>query len=221
MANSHYADKTDKESELEQNNSYIVRRITGEWAILLENKDVLPRPSAEIIALFGNIARQTINGGTGSGNANITVKATVKNTCSEYNGKENVQVNVNDPNGHLQNPFRVLVGFLMKLQFNIYIIIDTNNKFLHGDFMIFVLVFKFEIVWILRFLCCELCCWNFNNFCTLKLKFHRICYMSIALLRFILWRIFTMDSWRRYLHGMQNWTWQTCHSWTTPERYHM
>ena len=41
----------------------------------------------------------------------ITVKATVKNTGSKYNGKEAVQVYVSPPKGHLHKPFQVLVGF--------------------------------------------------------------------------------------------------------------
>ncbi|KAK8876164.1 hypothetical protein M9Y10_006353 [Tritrichomonas musculus] len=73
MADSHYADKSDKVSELEQKNSDTVRRLVGEAAVLLENKGVLPLPSAGKVALFGNGARQTIKGGTGSGNVNSRI----------------------------------------------------------------------------------------------------------------------------------------------------
>lgn len=59
MADSHYADKTDEVTELERRNSETVRKLVGEASVLLENKGILPLPSACKVALFGNGARQT------------------------------------------------------------------------------------------------------------------------------------------------------------------
>ena len=78
MADTHYADKTDKVPELEQKNSETVRRIVGEAAVLLKNEDVLPLPSAGKIALFGNAARNTIKGGTGSGCVNSRIVVNIE-----------------------------------------------------------------------------------------------------------------------------------------------
>ena len=83
MADSHYADKTDKVSELEQKNNDTVRRIAGECAVLLENKGVLPLPSAGKVALFGNGARQTIKGGTGSGCVNSRIVINIEKGLEE------------------------------------------------------------------------------------------------------------------------------------------
>ena len=63
-------DKSEQISELEQQNSAAVRKIVGEAAVLLKNDGVLPLPSAGKVSLYGNAARNTFKGGTGSGCVN-------------------------------------------------------------------------------------------------------------------------------------------------------
>lgn len=70
MSDFYYADKTDAVSELEKRNSETVRKLAGECAVLFENDGTLPLPNVGKIALFGNGARHTIKGGTGSGGVN-------------------------------------------------------------------------------------------------------------------------------------------------------
>lgn len=70
MADTHFADRTDSVTELEKKNDATVRKTVGEAAVLLQNKGALPLQGPGKIALFGNAARKTIKGGTGSGDVN-------------------------------------------------------------------------------------------------------------------------------------------------------
>lgn len=70
MADSRFADKIDQITELEQKNMDTVRKLVGEAAVLLENKNALPLSSAGNVAVYGNAVRRTIKGGTGSGCVN-------------------------------------------------------------------------------------------------------------------------------------------------------
>ena len=78
MADFYHADKTDAVSELEKRNSKTVRSLAGECAVLLENDGTLPLPKAGEIALFGNGARHTIKGGTGSGDVNSRIVVNIE-----------------------------------------------------------------------------------------------------------------------------------------------
>ena len=66
-------------SKREQENMEIAREIAAEGIVLLENDGVLPFQSdIKKIALFGNGARQTIKGGTGSGDVNVRSYITIE-----------------------------------------------------------------------------------------------------------------------------------------------
>ena len=65
------ASYTDEVSELEKKNRILAKEIAAEGIVLLENDGVLPLHADDIkIALYGNGARRTIYGGTGSGEVN-------------------------------------------------------------------------------------------------------------------------------------------------------
>ena len=71
LMNQFYADTSENVSELEKKNQEIIRSISGECFVLLENDGTLPLKADTIkIALFGSGARHTIKGGTGSGDVN-------------------------------------------------------------------------------------------------------------------------------------------------------
>ena len=58
-------------SSREKRNMERARKVASQGMVLLENKGVLPiDKSVKTIALFGNGARRTIKGGTGSGDVN-------------------------------------------------------------------------------------------------------------------------------------------------------
>lgn len=66
-----YAGSNPEVSEREKRNMERSRRIAGQGMVLLKNEGVLPlRDEVRSIALFGNGARRTIKGGTGSGDVN-------------------------------------------------------------------------------------------------------------------------------------------------------
>ncbi len=65
-----HALKTNEITEMEINNQNKVRSFAGECVVVLENDGVLPLSSVSSVALFGNGARHTIKGGTGSGDVN-------------------------------------------------------------------------------------------------------------------------------------------------------
>lgn len=66
-----YAANTDKVEQRELDNAKIARALAGECMVLLENDGTLPiSANGGKIALYGNGARATIKGGTGSGDVN-------------------------------------------------------------------------------------------------------------------------------------------------------
>ena len=54
----------------EKEHMELSRRLAGECVVLLENDGTLPFKDVRKIALFGTGARQTVKGGTGSGDVN-------------------------------------------------------------------------------------------------------------------------------------------------------
>lgn len=70
---------SDKVTELERENQKKVRAQAGECMVLLENDGALPlSKNQNKLALFGNGARHTIKGGTGSGDVNTREVITVE-----------------------------------------------------------------------------------------------------------------------------------------------
>ncbi len=67
---SYHARTTDKITPEEIAHSDIVRKLAGECVVVLENNGALPIEEPCKVALFGNGARHTIKGGTGSGDVN-------------------------------------------------------------------------------------------------------------------------------------------------------
>lgn len=65
-----HALKTNEITAMEVTNQNKVRAMAGECVVVLENDGVLPLEKASKVALFGNGARHTIKGGTGSGDVN-------------------------------------------------------------------------------------------------------------------------------------------------------
>lgn len=66
-----YGLRTNEVTPLERENQQAVRRLAGECMVLLENDGALPlKDSERKIALYGNGARHTVKGGTGSGDVN-------------------------------------------------------------------------------------------------------------------------------------------------------
>ena len=79
-----YASSNPQVSEREKRNMERSRRIAGQGMVLLKNEGVLPLKS-EIkgIAIFGNGARRTIKGGTGSGDVNSRFVVSIEQGLSE------------------------------------------------------------------------------------------------------------------------------------------
>ena len=65
-----FASKSDNIEERELRHAALSRELAGECIVLLKNRGVLPLESTKKIALYGNGARHTIKGGTGSGDVN-------------------------------------------------------------------------------------------------------------------------------------------------------
>lgn len=66
-----YATRNPEISIREQRNMTRARRIAADGMVLLENNGVLPlKADGRVLALFGNGARRTVKGGTGSGDVN-------------------------------------------------------------------------------------------------------------------------------------------------------
>ncbi len=61
-----YGNRTKQETALEKDNREIAKKIAAEGFVLLENNGVLPLKNKKI-ALYGNGARMTVKGGSGSG----------------------------------------------------------------------------------------------------------------------------------------------------------
>lgn len=74
-----YATTNPDVSERERQNENHSRRIAAEGMVLLENNGILPMAlKGRKIALFGNGARHTVQGGTGSGEVNTRTIRTVE-----------------------------------------------------------------------------------------------------------------------------------------------
>lgn len=77
MAN-YYASRSSKISSRERKHMEAVRGLAGECMTLLENDGTLPLQAAGKIALYGNGARHTVKGGTGSGDVNTRTVVTIE-----------------------------------------------------------------------------------------------------------------------------------------------
>lgn len=74
-----YATTNPDISKRELQNLKLCRKIAAEGMVLLENNGILPmKIKGKKIALFGNGARHTISGGTGSGDVNARSIITVE-----------------------------------------------------------------------------------------------------------------------------------------------
>lgn len=67
----------------ERAHGQLSRRMAGECVVLLENDGALPLTRRGNVALFGNGARATIKGGTGSGDVNTRSNVTVEDGLNE------------------------------------------------------------------------------------------------------------------------------------------
>ena len=67
----------------ERSHSDSIRRIAGECMVLLENDGVLPLSGPQKVALYGNGARATVKGGTGSGEVNSRDSVSVEQGLEE------------------------------------------------------------------------------------------------------------------------------------------
>lgn len=74
----YYASKTNEISKREIDHMNLVRGLAGECMTLLENDGVLPLKSIGNLALYGNGARHTVKGGTGSGDVNTRSVITIE-----------------------------------------------------------------------------------------------------------------------------------------------
>ena len=74
----YYAGTSGEISKSEKEHMQLVRELAGECMTLLENDGTLPLKNAGKIALFGNGARHTVKGGTGSGDVNTRSVATIE-----------------------------------------------------------------------------------------------------------------------------------------------
>lgn len=79
----YHARTTDKITEWEKAHSEDVRRLAGECVVVLKNDGTLPVLEPSKIALFGNGARHTIKGGTGSGDVNSRFVVNVEQGLKE------------------------------------------------------------------------------------------------------------------------------------------
>ena len=73
-----YARKSAEPTSQELEHKKISRALAGECMVLLENNGALPLGEKERIALYGNGARHTIKGGTGSGDVNTRDNVTIE-----------------------------------------------------------------------------------------------------------------------------------------------
>ena len=74
----YYAATSGEISERERLHMNLVRSLAGECMTLLENDGTLPLKKTGKIALYGNGARHTVKGGTGSGDVNNRSVATIE-----------------------------------------------------------------------------------------------------------------------------------------------
>lgn len=73
-----YALKSAEITEAEKRHAALARKLAGECPVLLENDGALPVKEKGKIALYGNGARQTIKGGTGSGDVNTRTAVSIE-----------------------------------------------------------------------------------------------------------------------------------------------
>ena len=74
----YHAKLTSDVTASEQAHSDYIRAISGECMVLLENDGVLPLAGPREVALYGNGARATVKGGTGSGEVNSRYSVSVE-----------------------------------------------------------------------------------------------------------------------------------------------
>lgn len=79
----YHANRSPEVTASEQAHSDSVRRIAGECMVLLENDGVLPLSGPQKVALYGNGARATVKGGTGSGEVNSRYSVSVEQGLEE------------------------------------------------------------------------------------------------------------------------------------------
>ncbi|RVU70740.1 MULTISPECIES: glycoside hydrolase family 3 C-terminal domain-containing protein [Lactobacillus] len=78
---------TDKIQDFEIKHEEIVRKGAPESMVLLKNEGVLPLKDCHRVALYGSGARNTIKGGTGSGDVNVRHFVTVEEGFNEKRPK--------------------------------------------------------------------------------------------------------------------------------------
>ncbi len=78
-----YANTSPQVTPSERAHSDSVRAIAGECMVLLENNGVLPLSGPQKVALYGNGARATVKGGTGSGEVNSRFQVSVEQGLEE------------------------------------------------------------------------------------------------------------------------------------------
>ena len=82
MANKIYATQDPAITQREIDHMALSRSLAGECVVLLENDGTLPMAAGKV-ALFGNGARQTIRGGTGSGDVNTRSDVNIEQGLTE------------------------------------------------------------------------------------------------------------------------------------------
>ena len=83
MANKIYAAKDPAITKRELDHMALSRSLAGECVVLLENDGTLPLSGTGKLALYGNGARQTIRGGTGSGDVNTRSDVNIEQGLAE------------------------------------------------------------------------------------------------------------------------------------------
>ena len=79
----YHANPSPEVTASERSHSDSVRRIAGECMVLLENDGTLPLSGPQKVALYGNGARATVKGGTGSGEVNSRYSVSVEQGLEE------------------------------------------------------------------------------------------------------------------------------------------
>ena len=83
MANKIYATRDPNITSREIDHMALSRSLAGECVVLLENDGTLPLAAGGKLALFGNGVRQTIRGGTGSGDVNTRSDVNIERGLEE------------------------------------------------------------------------------------------------------------------------------------------
>ncbi|MCQ2242329.1 glycoside hydrolase family 3 protein [Treponema sp.] len=83
MSNKIFASTSSEITEREIKNAQQAREMAWECMVLLKNEDALPLKKNSAIALYGNGARNTIKGGTGSGDVNTRSFTNIEKGLSE------------------------------------------------------------------------------------------------------------------------------------------